>query len=147
MTAKALVPIFGVSGGKIQNQVDLITPMKIDAPKFRPLHSDFIYDNRIDPMNTHDLFSFLPTYNLSDSDRPCLPVTDLAGIVNMRVKPLNNIPDLQGTYPQPIPSREKVFGLSHLRCDIENSNNKVLRSYNNFDFTRPPVFKPSILNQ
>jgi hypothetical protein len=140
MTAKQLVPMFGF-GGEIQSQVDLITPMRIPSQKFRPLHRDFVYDNRIDPMNTHDLFSFLPTYNLSDQNRPCLGATDLAGIVNMRVKPLNSVPDQMGIYPQPIPSRAKHFGLAHRKCDIEESNNKILRSYNNFNVNKPPHFK------
>ena len=140
MTSKQLVPMFGF-GGKIQSPLDLITPMRIPSQKFRPLHRDLIYDNRIAPMDTPDLFGFLPTYNLSDQNRPCLGATDLAGIVNMRVKPVNAVPDQMGIYPQPIPSRTKHFGLNHLKCHIENSNNKVLRSYNNFDPSKPPPFK------
>lgn len=146
MTAKTLVPITGF-GGKVPTQTDLLVPMKIHSKKFRPLHRDLIFDNREDPMKSHDLFSFLPTYNVYDSDRPCLGATDLAGIVNKRVKELNNVPDTFGIYPQPLPSRAKHFGLAHQKCDIENSNNKVLRSYNNFDVNRPPPFKPSVLNQ
>jgi len=141
MTSKQLVPMFGF-GGEIQSQLDLLTPARVESVKFRPLHKDMVYDNRIDPMNTQDLFSFLPTYNLYDQNRPCLGATDLAGIVNMRVKPLNAVPDQMGIYPQPIPSRAKHFGLAHRRCDIEDSNNKVLRSYNNFDISKPPPFKP-----
>jgi len=146
MIAKSLVPINGF-GGKVQTQSDLITPMQIPSDKFRPLHRDLIFDARVDPMNSHELFSFLPTYNISDSDRPCLGATDLGGLVNKRVKDLNNVPDQQGIYPQPLPSRAKHFGLAHLKCDIENSNNKVLRSYNNFDRSKAPPFKPSVLNQ
>tara|TARA_B100000424_G_C22897444_1_gene477295 strand:+ start:778 stop:1218 length:441 start_codon:yes stop_codon:yes gene_type:complete len=146
MTAKTLVPINGF-GGKAPTQTDLLAPMSIPAPKFKPLHKDLIFDAREDPMNSHDLFSFLPPYNVYDSDRPCLGATDLAGIVNKRVKDLNNIPDQFGIYPQPLPSRAKHFGLAHTRCDIENSNNKVLRSYNNFDINKPPPFKPSVLNR
>lgn len=145
MTAKTLVPINGF-GGKVPTQTDILTPMSIPAPKFKPLHRDLIFDAREDPMNSHELFSFLPTYNLYDSDRPCMGSTDLAGIVNKRVKDLNAVPDQQGIYPQPLPSRAKHFGLAHTRCDIENSNNKVLRSYNNFDVFKPPPFKPSVLN-
>lgn len=145
MTAKTLVPINGF-GGKVPTQTDLIQPMSIPAPKFKPLHRDLIFDAREDKMNTHELFSFLPTYNIADTDRPCLGATDLAGIVNKRVKELNNVPDTFGIYPQPLPSRAKHFGLAHKTCDIENSDNKVLRSYNNFDINKKPPFKPSTLN-
>ena len=141
-----LVPVSKL-GGKAPTQTDLITPMQIPSAKFKPLHKDLIFDAREDPMNTHSLFTYLPTYNVYDSDRPCLGTTDLGGLVNKRVKDLNNVPDQQGIYPQPIPSRAKHFGLAHTRCDIENSNNKVLRSYNNFDYKKPPPFKPSVLNQ
>ena len=146
MTAKTLVPISGL-GGKVPTQPDLLPPMSIPAPKFKPLHRDLIFDAREDPMNSHELFSFLPTYKVYDSDRPCLGATDLGFLVNKRVKDLNAVPDQQGIYPQPLPSRAKHFGLAHTRCDIENSNNKVLRSYNNFDVNKPPPFKPSVLNQ
>jgi len=146
MTAKTLVPMSKL-GGKVPTQTDLLPPMSIPAPKFKPLHRDLIFDARENPMDTHSLFSYLPTYNVYDSDRPCLGVTDLGGLVNKRVKDLNNVPDQQGIYPQPLPSRAKHFGLAHTRCDIENSNNKVLRSYNNFDPSKPPPFKPSVLNQ
>ncbi len=146
MTAKTLVPIDGF-GGKVPTQTDLLPPMAIPAPKFKPLHRDLVFDAREDPMNSHDLFSFLPTYNVYDSDRACLGATDLAGIVNKRVKELNNVPDTFGIYPQPLPSRAKHFGLAHTKCDIEKSNNKVLRSYNNFDVNKAPPFKPSVLNQ
>lgn len=145
MTAKTLVPINGF-GGKIQTQTDLIAPCSIPAPKFKPLHRDLVFDAREDKMNTHSLFSFLPTYNIADSDRPCLGATDLAGIVNKRVKSINPVPDTFGIYPQPLPSRAKHFGLAHTKCDIENSDNKVLRSYNNFDINKPPPFKASTLN-
>jgi hypothetical protein len=120
--------------------------MSIPAQKFKPLHRDLIFDAREDKMNTHDLFSFLPTYHTTDSDRPCLGATDLAGIVNKRVKELNNVPDEFGIYPQPLPSRAKHFGLAHGKCDIENSNNRVLRSYNNFDINKEPPFKATTLN-
>lgn len=145
MTAKTLVPIHGF-GGKASTQTDLIQPESIPAPKFKPLHRDLVFDAREDKMNTHELFSFLPTYNLYDSDRPCLGASDLGGIVNKRVKELNNVPDTFGIYPQPLPSRAKHFGLAHKTCDIENSDNKVLRSYNNFDINKAPPFKPSTLN-
>ena len=146
MTAKTLVPISKL-GGKVPTQTDLLAPMSIPAPKFKPLHRDLIFDAREDPMNSHELFSYLPTYKVYDSDRPCLGATDLGFLVNKRVKDLNAVPDQQGIYPQPLPSRAKHFGLAHTRCDIENSNNKVLRSYNNFDVNKPPPFKPSVLNQ
>ena len=146
MTAKTLVPMSKL-GGKVPTQNDLLPPMSIPAPKFKPLHRDLIFDAREDPMNSHELFSFLPTYKVYDSDRPCLGATDLGFLVNKRVKDLNAVPDQQGIYPQPLPSRAKHFGLAHTRCDIENSNNKVLRSYNNFDPSKPPPFKPSVLNQ
>lgn len=145
-SAKTLVPIKGF-GGKAQTHTDLIVPMSIPAPKFKPLHRDLVFDAREDKMNTHSLFSFLPTYNIADSDRPCLGATDLAGIVNKRVKSLNPVPDTFGIYAQPLPSRAKHFGLAHTKCDIENSSNKVLRSYNNFDHNKKPPFKASVLNQ
>ena len=141
MTAKTLVPVSGLGGRRVPTQADIQVPMKIPAPKFKPLRRDLIFDARDDPMNTHELFSFLPPYKVSDNDRPCLGATDLAGIVNKRVKELNNVPDQFGIFVQPLPSRAKVFGLAHRQCDIENSNNKILRSYNNFDPSKPPPFK------
>lgn len=145
MTAKTLVAINGF-GGKASTQTDLIAPCSIPAPKFKPLRRDLVFDAREDKMNTHSLLSFLPTYNVADSDRPCLGATDLAGIVNKRVKELNNVPDTFGIYPQPLPSRAKHFGLAHTTCYIENSDNKVLRSYNNFDINKAPPFKATALN-
>jgi len=141
MSAKSLIPVAPL-GGKMKPKVEFMTPMEIKIPLAKPLHTDLIYDNREDRMNTHSLFSFLPTYDIADQNAPCLGVTNLAGIVNKRTKERNPVPDQFGIYPQPLPgTRSKVFGLAHTKCDIENSDNKVLRTYNNFNVHRPPPFK------
>lgn len=139
MFVKQLVPqqTSGL-GGKLPSQNEFMTPMTIESDKFRPLRADLIFDARENPMDTHSLFSFLPTYDLAGDNLPCIGATDLAGIVNKRIKERNPVPDTDGIYPQPLPSRDKFFGLAHTRCDIENSDNKVLRSYNNFN----PLMKP-----
>ena len=45
MTAKTLVPMSKL-GGKVPTQTDLLAPMSIPAPKFKPLHRDLIFDAR-----------------------------------------------------------------------------------------------------
>jgi len=138
MFVKELIPqqSTGLSGNDVIRQSEFMTPMMIQSDKFKPLHRDLIF-NEI-PLDTHSLFSFLPTYDLAGDNMPCLGATRDAGIVNKRVKERNPVPDTDGIYPQPFATRDKFFGLAHRTCDIENSDNKVLRSYNNFN----PLMKP-----
>jgi len=142
MVSKTLSPqLHSGFGGKLPSYSELHTPMGIFKDQGRPLHTNFIYDGRYDPMNTPSIMNMQPAYDFHNTNRPCLGVTDLAGIVNKRVKDRNPIPDTFGIYPSAIPgTRDKVIGLAHLRCDIENIDNKVLRSYNNFNVHQAPKF-------
>ncbi len=126
-------------GGKLPTNSELMTPIAFELNQGKPL-SGLIFDAREDPMNTPSIMNMQPAYDFHESNTPCLPATDLAGITNMRVKGRNPIPNLFGTYPQPYPgTRSKVFGLANNICDIENSDNKVLRKSNNFNpHTTPP---------
>ena len=130
-----------IQNGKLPSNSEFLTPMAIFKDQGKPLHRDLIFDDGVDPIDTPSIMNMQPAYNFHDTNKPCLGATDLAGITNKRVKDRNPIPDTFGMYPQPMPgTRSKVFGLSHTKCDIENSNNKVLRSYNNFNVHMKPPF-------
>jgi len=129
-------------GGKLPTNSEFIQPMAIFKDQGRPLHKDLIFDARDDPMNTPSIMDRQPAYNFADTNEPCVGVTRLAGMTNLRTLPRNPIPDEFGMYPSAKPgTRDKVFGLAHLACDIENSNNKILRKHNNFNIYADPPFK------
>jgi len=142
MVAKLLTPqLHSGLGGKLPSNSEFITPMAIFKDQGRPLHKDLIYDNRDFPMDTLSIMSRQPAYDFANTNKPCLGTTDAAGIVNKRIKERNPVPNLFGCYPQPkTRTRDKVFGLSHTKCDIENVDNKILRSYNNFNVHQAPKF-------
>ena len=132
----------GIGGGKLPSNSSFLQPMAIYKDMSRPLHTDLIFDAREDPMNTPSIMNFQPSYQFHDTNEPCVPVTRLAGMTNLRTLPRNNVPDTFGMYPQPTPgTRDKVFGLGHCKEDIENSNNKILRKHNNFNIHADPPFK------
>lgn len=143
MVTKTLNPQLTTGlGGKLPSNSEFFTPMAIFKDQGKPLHRDLVFDARDDPMNTPSILNMQPAYQFHETNEPCLGATDLAGITRKRVKERNPIPDTFGMYPQPLPgTRDKVFGLAHLKCDIENSNNRVLRSYNNFNVNVAPPFK------
>ncbi len=141
MVAKTLTPqLHSGLGGILPSNSELIQPMAIFKDQGRPLHTDLIYDNRDFPMDTLSIMGMQPAYELHNTNKPCLGATDAAGIVNKRVKERNPVPNLFGCYPQPFATRDKVFGLAHLNCQIENVDNKILRSYNNFNVHQEPKF-------
>lgn len=128
-------------GGKLPTDSELMTPIAFFNDVGRPLHKDLIFDARDDPMNTPSIMNMQPAYQFNDTNAPCVGSTRLAGMTNLRSLPRNPIPDEFSMYPQPKPGvRDKVFGLAHLKCDIENSDNKVLRGRNNFNPHADPPF-------
>lgn len=133
----------GIGGGKLPSNSQLIQPMAIHKDMSRPLHTDLIFDARDFPMSTPSIMNMQPSYQFFATNEPCVGVTRLAGMTNLRTHPRNNVPDTFSMYPQPKPNvRDKVFGLSHCKEYIENSNNKILRSRNNFNIHADPPFKP-----
>jgi len=138
----------GITGGKLPSNSEFLTPMAIYKDMSRPLHKDLIFDARDDPMNTPSIMDRQPSYQFFDTNEPCIGSTRLAGMTNLRTHPRNNVPDTFGMYPSAKPgTRDKVFGLAHTKCDIENSNNKILRKHNNFNIHADPPFKPFVRSE
>ena len=132
-------------GGKLPSNSEFLQPNAILRDMSTPLHKDLVFDARQDPMNTPSIMDMQPAYQFHDTNAPCMGSTRLAGMTNLRVHPRNNVPDTFGMYPQPKPgTRDKVFGLAHTQCNIENSNNKILRKHNNFNVHAAPPFKPFV---
>jgi len=133
----------GITGGKLPSNSEFLTPMAIHKDMSRPLHKDLIFDARDFPMSTPSIMDRQPAYDFAGTNIPCVGSTRLAGMTNLRTHPRNNVPDTFSMYPSAKPgTRDKVFGLAHTKCDIENSNNKILRSRNNFNIHADPPFKP-----
>lgn len=82
-------------------------------------------------------------YQIADQNAPCvLPDDYIGAMVKTRTKNVDNVLDGDGMIPQPNPaSNLQIFGLSHLKCDIENSGGKVLRHANNFNPMLKSPFK------
>jgi len=138
----------GITGGKLPSNSEFLTPMAIYKDMSRPLHKDLIFDARDDRMNTPSIMDMQPAYQFHDTNDPCMGSTRLAGMTNLRTHPRNNVPDTFGMYPSAKPgTRDKVFGLAHTKCDIENSNNKILRKHNNFNIHADPPFKPFVRSE
>jgi len=138
----------GITGGKLPSNSEFLTPMAIYKDMSRPLHKDLIFDARDFPMSTPSIMNMQPAYQFHDTNEPCIGSTRLAGMTNLRTHPRNNVPDTFGMYPQPkAGTRDKVFGLAHTKCDIENSNNKILRKHNNFNIHADPPFKPFVRSE
>jgi len=132
-------------GSKKPSYSEFLQPNAILRDMSTPLHKDLVFDARQDPMNTPSIMHMQPAYQFHDTNAPCMGSTRLAGMTNLRVHPRNNVPNTFGMYPQPKPgTRDKVFGLAHTQCNIENSNNKILRKHNNFNVHAAPPFKPFV---
>ena len=78
---------------------------------------------------------------IQDQDLPCIGTNlDVGGIRN-RYKQINNMPNLAGCYPQPITARGPGIGLGYDKKQLDDLNNKVLRSQNTFSMFSPPPFR------
>lgn len=74
-------------------------------------------------------------YQIADQNAPCvLPDDNMGAMVKTRTKNVDNVLDGDSMIAQPNPaSNLQIFGLSHLKCDMENAGGKVLRHANNFN--------------
>ena len=115
-------------GGKLPSNSEFLQPNAILRDMSTPLHKDLVFDARQDPMNTPSIMDMQPAYQFHDTNAPCMGSTRLAGMTNLRVHPRNNVPDT----------------FAHTQCNIENSNNKILRKHNNFNPHAAPPFKPFV---
>jgi len=120
----------------------LETIMSVEKNQGKPLRG-LIVDSRNDSFYDYDLIKQSPAYDIQNQNRPCMPVTDIAGIERSRMKPRDAYNNMNGTYPQPIAGvRDKNFiGLAHQPCDIKNLDNKPIPSHSNFMLGMPSPFK------
>ena len=73
-------------------------------------------------------------HKLANANKPCMVIDDVGAMVRTRTKNVDNILDGDGMSVQPNPcSRLEIFGLSHLKCDIEAAGAPILRNANNFN--------------
>ncbi len=89
--------------------------------------------------------SIISQTSIQDTDLPCEGVNLDIGIVRSRFKPINNIPNFAGVYPQPITARGPGVGLAVDIKQLDDLNNKVLRPANTFNmFMSPPFRAPGV---
>ena len=125
------------------NRYGIEPVMSFEKEQGKPLRG-LIVDSRPDPFYDYNLILQSPAYDIQNQNKPCMGVTDIAGIERSRMKPRDPYNNMNGTYPQPIAGgRDKNFiGLAHGKCDIENLNNKPIPKHSNFMVQMPSPFKP-----
>ena len=106
----------------------------------RPL----VFNNNVRPNKNGDEPSISPFFNnityldAIDMDEPCKGPNQVLVGMDTRVKHLNVLPSLNGTFPQPLPNaREGTIGLAHTQNDIVGQKMKILKSPDAFNFMKP----------
>ena len=78
--ARVLVPVAGIHEKVIKplpNETAFVPSNSIiESPGCPLTKNNFYFDGGDDRMQTHSLFSFLPTYDVQNKDKPCLPVPE-----------------------------------------------------------------------
>jgi hypothetical protein len=79
-------------------------------------------------------FSSIVSYKIYDTEQPCVGIARNAGMVLSRVKHPNVLPNLAGTYPQPVGGRTKNIGLAHTEGMIKSIGQTPVRQPSNFNY-------------
>ena len=120
----------------------LETIMSVEKNQGKPLHG-LIVDSRNDPFYDYDLIKQSPAYSIQNQNRPCMSVTDIAGIERSRMKPRDPYNNMDGVYPQPIAGGRtpNFIGKAFQPCDIANLSNRPIPKTSNFMYGIPSPFK------
>ena len=87
-----------------------------------------------DAMPNSPFQSFKGVYDIADTEKPCVGTNKNVGMVFNQVKNPNVLPNLAGTYPEPVGGRTKNIGLAHTEGMIKSIGQNPVRQPSNFNY-------------